>query len=175
MDYIVIGTDHSLQKSDCKDTGLRALLQAILRNCPVRLIAEEVKTSEDVQTFGRQLIGDSNWLSVDMGDQQRKDEGIYDALRSDVGPVRDPATGNDVRANLYRLSAEIKRENFWLDRIEKYCEENGISEGTIVLTCGHNHAQFVGEKLAHRGHRATVKEYFPYDKEQRSGVFQIRP
>jgi hypothetical protein len=66
VDYIIVGTDHDLQKSDAEDKGLRDLLRSIVDIHPVVLIAEEVKTSEDVHTFGRELIGERKWLSIDM-------------------------------------------------------------------------------------------------------------
>lgn len=55
LDYITVGTDHKLQKSDSTDTGLRDLLNAILQNNEVVLIAEEVETSKPVNTFGSPL------------------------------------------------------------------------------------------------------------------------
>jgi hypothetical protein len=65
LNYITVGTDHKLQKSDSRDTGLKDLLSTILRNNDVALIAEEVKTSKPVSTFGRELIGEDRWLSID--------------------------------------------------------------------------------------------------------------
>ena len=80
MDYVVVGTDHKLQKSDSADKGVQTLLRSILANKNIVLIAEEADASKDVMTFGRQLIGESKWLSIDMTEQERKDAGIYNAL-----------------------------------------------------------------------------------------------
>jgi hypothetical protein len=66
VDYIIIGTDHPLQKSDSPDTRLKDLLRSLIETHPVVLIAKEVKTSEYTQTFGRELIGKDKWLSIDM-------------------------------------------------------------------------------------------------------------
>ena len=40
LNYITVGTDHKLQKSDSKDTGLKDILSTILQNNDVVLIAE---------------------------------------------------------------------------------------------------------------------------------------
>ena len=175
MDYIIIGTDHKLQKSDATKTGLRDMLLSIVNKREVVLIAEEVSTSKDISTFGRELIGDAKWLSIDMTTQERKDAGIYEVLRAAVGPGYDPVTHRDIRVNPYHMRAETVRENFWLDRIAKWCEDNQVSAGTIVITCGHNHLKFLSDKVIQRGHNVTTREYVPYDIEAEHGVFQIYP
>lgn len=172
MDYIIIGTDHTLQKSDSPDTGLRDLLRSIIDAHDVVLIAEEVTTSEDVHTFGRELIGESKWLSIDMTKQQQINAGIYEVRRTSQ-PERDPITGDDILVNPYHKKAEAVRENFWLDRIAQWCEQRHIPAGTVVLTCGDNHVTFVAEKLKGRGHTVTQKQYLPFDKEVRFGRFWI--
>lgn len=40
MNFVTVGTDHELQKSESVDKGLRDLLQSILQNNDVVLIAE---------------------------------------------------------------------------------------------------------------------------------------
>jgi hypothetical protein len=173
VDYIIVGTDHNLQNSCSQDVGLRDLLQSLVATHPVVLIAEEVKTSEKVRTFGRELVGSRKWLSIDMTKRQKKKAGIYDILRSGVGPVRDPATGDDVRANPYHKKSEGVKENFWLDKIERWCEKKKVSVGTVVITCGHNHLDFLAVKAEMRGHAVTKREYLPYDKEAKHGLFTI--
>lgn len=173
VDYITVGTDHKLQKSESMDTGLRGCLRSILQNNPVVFIAEEVETNKPVNTFGRELIGEDKWLSIDMNEQERKDAGIYNTLLHGGIPVRHPATGLDVRGNEYHQISESKRENHWLDKIEQRCKEKGITEGTIVLVCGHNHLPFVGAKISARGHSVIQLEYLPYDKEKDQGLFTI--
>jgi hypothetical protein len=180
VDYVAVGTDHKFQKSESTDTGLRDLLRSILQNNPVVLIAEEVKTKKPVNTFGLELIGKDKWLSVDMNEQQRKDAGIHNTLLHGGAPVRHPATGNDFPANEYHQVSEGKRENHWLDKIEKWCKEKGLMDETvvpthktIVLVCGHNHLPFVGAKICARGHSVVQLEYLPYDKEKAQGLFTI--
>jgi hypothetical protein len=170
VDFITIGTDHNLQKSD---SGLRDILRSVLQNNPVVLIAEEVETKTPVNTFGRELIGKDRWLSVDMEEQERKDAGIYNTLLHTGSPVRHPSTGRDVSGNEYHLISEGKRENHWLNKIEQWCKKNGITDGTIVLVCGHNHLPFVGAKISARGHSVVQLEYVPYDKEKEQGLFTI--
>jgi hypothetical protein len=183
VDYAMVGTDHKLQKSDSENTGLRELLQSILRHNDVVLIAEEVETSKPVKTFGLELIGEDKWLSIDMNEQERKEAGI--TLLHSGAPVRNPATGDDVQMNDYHQVSEGKRENHWLDKIEQRCKEKGISDETIiggtvvstpktiVLVCGHNHLPFLGAKISARGHNVVQLEYLPYKKEDEQGLFTI--
>lgn len=173
MDYVTVGTDHKLQKSDSQDTGVKDLLSQILQNNPVVLIAEEVETSKPVSTFGRELVGEDKWLSIDMNDDERKAAGIYNTLLHGGAPVRDPRTGFDVQGNEYHYVSEGQRENHWLNKIEHWCKEKGIADGTVVLVCGHNHLPFVGTKISERGHSVVQLEYLPHNKEQAQGLFTI--
>lgn len=180
LDYITIGTDHKLQKSDSKVTGLKDLLSQILQNNDVVLIAEEVETSKPVNTFGRELVGEDRWLSIDMDEEEREKEGIYDTLLHGGAPVRDPRTGNDVPGNEYHQVSEGKRENHWVNKIEQWCKEKGVMDETIVpvhktvvLVCGHNHLPFVGAKISARGHSVVQLEHLPYNKEKEQGLLII--
>ena len=180
LEYITVGTDHKLQKSDSKDTGLKDLLNQILHNNDVALIAEEVETSKPVSTFGRELVGEEKWVSIDMDADERKTSGIHDTLLHGGAPVRDPRTGLDVSANEYHHVSEGKRENHWLDKIEKWCKAKGLMDETvvpthkaIVLVCGHNHLPFVAAKISARGYSVVQLEYLPYNKELAQGLFTV--
>jgi hypothetical protein len=177
VNYIIIGTDHTLQKSDSPNTGLRDLLRSIVDTYPVVLIAEEVKTSEDVHTFGRELIGESRWLSIDMKIQEREDEGLYD-IPCEEGPGYDHITHRDIPlVNRYHTKREAIRETSWLAKIARWCEDRELSAGTVVVTCGHNHmrAGFLSGKVLQRGHTVETREYLSFDIEARYGVFTICP
>lgn len=180
LDYITIGTDHRLQKSDSQDTGLQDLLSKILQNNDVVLVGEEVETSKPVNTFGRELVGEEKWLSIDMNADERKHAGIHDGRLHGGAPVRDPRTGLDVPANEYHQVSEGKRENHWLDKTERWCKTKVLMDETIVpihktivLICGHNHLPFVAAKISARGHSVVQLEYLPYDKEQAQGLFTV--
>jgi hypothetical protein len=185
VNYITVGTDHKLQKSESTDKGLRDLLSRIRQHNDVVLIAEEVETSKPVQTFGRELIGDDRWLSIDMNDEERKAAGIDSTLLHSGAPIRHPATGDDVRQNDYHQVSEAKRENHWLDKIEQWCKKKGISDQTviggmaipthktIVIVCGRNHLPFLGAKISARGHSVIQLEYMPYNREDEHGLFTI--
>src|SRR5271157_2628108 len=108
MNYVTVGSDHKLQKSDSKDTGLKDLLSQVLQNNDVVLIAEEVETSKPVTTFGLELIGKDKWLSIDMDDDERKKAGIYNTLLHSGAPVRDPRNGR--RRSAERLPSGIRRK-----------------------------------------------------------------
>lgn len=167
-----MGTDHTLQESDAPDSGLRDLLVSIQIAHRVVLVAEETKTSADVLTFGRKLVGNERWLSIDMTVQLKKDAGIFEIYNSSR-PEQDPVTGFDIRVNPYHRKSEAIRENYWLDGISRWCEERHISEGTIVLVCGDNHVEFIVEKLSARGHTVAVERYLPFDKTARFGPFWV--
>jgi hypothetical protein len=172
VDYIIVGTDHPLQESDSPDTRLKDLLQSFMETHSVVLIAEEVKTSEDVHTFGRELIGDDKWLSIDMDKEKRKDTGFYD-IPCEEGPGAD----NFSRVNRYHTEREAIREDFWLDKIARWCEDRKLSTGTVVVTCGHNHmrAGCLADKLRQRGHRVSTRECMNYDIDGTLGDFTICP
>jgi hypothetical protein len=173
--FIVIGTDHELQKTSCKDSGLDDLLRAVCNNNPVCLIAEEVSTSEEVETFGRVLIGQDKWLSIDMNEQERRDAGIYDFLfHRGAGPWRDPLTGKDTQSNVYYLSADGVREDFWLKRIFDWCQSRH-AQGTVIITCGHNHAHSLGYRLAQSDYLAAILEYLPEEYAAMISPLEYRP
>jgi hypothetical protein len=168
--YIIVGTDHPLQESNAEDTSLRDLLQSLIETHPVVLIAEEVKTSEDVPTFGRELVGENKWLSIDMDKEKRMDAGFYD-IPCEEGPGDD----NVSCVNRYHRKREAIREDFWLHKIVHWCEERQLSTGTVVVTCGHNHmrAGFLSDKLRQRGHTVSTRECMNYDIDAKLGVFTI--
>jgi hypothetical protein len=173
VDYVIVGTDHPLQKSDSPDTRLKNLLQSLIETHHVVLIAEEVKTSEDdIPVFGRELIGEDKWLSIDMDKKQRKDAGFYDTP-CEEGPGDD----NVSLVNRYHKKREAIREDFWLHKIAHWCEERQLSTGTVVVTCGHNHmrAGFLSDKLRQRGHNVSTRECMNYDVDAKLGVFTICP
>jgi hypothetical protein len=172
--YIIVGTDHPLQESNAEDTRLRSLLRSIV-DYSVVLIAEEVPTSRDVHTFGCELIGESKWLSIDMTIPERKDAGLDD-IPCEEGPGYDPVTHRDIRVNRYHTKRESVREQFWLDKIARWCEDRQLSAGTVVVTCGYNHmhAEFLSDKLRQRGHTVSTHECMNYDIDT-LGVFTICP
>ena len=171
MHYIIVGTDHPLQASTSPDTGLRDLLQSIVDDSVV-LIAEEVPTSYEIHTFGRELIGKDKWLSIDMEKQRQIDQNIY-YIRNSSRPEKDPITGAHIWVNAYHKRAEAVREHYWLDNNAQECEQRNISTGTVVLICGDNHTKFVAQKLIARGHTVAHEQYLPFNKEERFGPFWV--
>ncbi len=167
MQYVIIGTDHDLQKADNPDKHLKTVLQGYITAYPIVLVAEEVDANHDVRTFGRELVGDSKWLSIDMDDQKRKDHGIYQELLHPPNNELDD-DGIPYRVNAYLRRAEGIRENYWLDEISRCCDTRKVSDGVIIVTCGMNHLRSLAEKITARGH-TVVKEdcYIPYELEKR--------
>jgi hypothetical protein len=174
MEYIIIGTDHGKQRSDLPDTGLKDKLQAYLSTKNVVLIAEEIQTSGHVATFGRELIGEDKWLSIDMDDNERKKAGIYDTLFNRSVVDYNPETGDFSRVNRYYIQADGIREHFWLDKIEAWCAQRHVTSGVIIITCGMNHPPYLAKKIRSRNpaHTVVIDKYLPYDMETKQGPFQ---
>jgi hypothetical protein len=83
MNFVVIGTDHRFQNSDC---GLEGFLRAWLNQCfvePLEAIAEEYceKIGESV---GQRLALERGvrWYNVDMTTEEKCKAGILDEQRS---------------------------------------------------------------------------------------------
>jgi hypothetical protein len=172
MHYHIIGTDHKYQTIQGKTKGLRDLMEEYMKRHSVVLIAEEVNANKDVLTFGRELMDDDRkWLSIDMTDEERKEASIQpcDPFAKANGPdgyfMVDP----------YSYGDEAKRESFWIQRIEKWCSENEVTDGTVLITCGYNHLPFLAGKVIRRKHAVSLDHYFPigYDKEAFHGVFVV--
>jgi hypothetical protein len=172
MHFIVIGTDHKPQELSSEDKGLSDLLKHALSKQHVVLVAEEVKTSEEVNTFGRQQVGECCWLSIDMNAYERVASGI-DAIPREKGPGYDSVTRQDIVVDRYHTQIETIRENFWLDKIFLWLNDHNISDGTVIITCGHNHLEYLAKKIELRGHTVSKEEYLPYNKEERFGKFVI--
>jgi hypothetical protein len=162
-----------LQKASNEDPGLRIKLESIISGNQVVLVAEEVNANQTVLTFGHELVGDDKWLSIDMNDQERKDHGIFEQIRIGAVPEWDPETREPRSVVPYYKAAETIRENFWLDRIQQWCNKRGISDGVVVITCGYRHLRFLSEKVIARGHTVSTGEYVPYDIEAVHGVFKV--
>jgi len=173
MHYAIVGTDHELQRADSADKGLEKKIAAMITGGGVAFVAEEVDTNKDVGTFGRELsrkmIGENRWLSIDMTDGRRKDAGIYDVLEPNSRYAPGFRNGKFFPACRYFRRADGIRENFWLDRIDERCKELGMTEGTVVVTCGYMHRHYLCEKAGERGHTVTLDEYLPYDLKDRHG------
>jgi hypothetical protein len=151
---------------------VRNKLEAYIRTMNVVLIAEEVDANKDIQTFGRELVGEEKWLSIDMTTEERKQAGIYEQLRGSQ-PGYDPVSGTFSRINSYYKRAEGIRENFWLDKIEEWCDQRHVTNGVIIVTCGNIHPRFLAEKIRSRNPANTVAidKYLPYNEETEHGTF----
>jgi len=170
MRFHIIGTAHELQKASNPDTSVRDLLQECINVRNVALIAEEAE--QKVLTFGQELIGADNWLSIDMPAEEQKKSGIYQTLNDRAD--RELGFDGYYRVTPYLYSSDGQRENFWLDRIEGRCREKGFANDvTVLITCGLQHAPFLAEKAFLRGHTVSWEECFPGNKKAQYGVFRI--
>ena len=126
-------------------------------------------------TFGRELVGEDKWLSIDMTDDERTNAGIFNDLKNT--PDKELGPNGFYRVNVYLKRAEGIRENFWIDKIISKCSEIGISAGAIIITCGINHLEFLADKLLSRNPKPEITKdrYIPYNLEERYGKFRIDP
>jgi hypothetical protein len=156
LHYYIVGTEHRLQVPSplraAPDVRLRDLMQDIINKKNVVLIAEEVDPNKDVQSFGRKLIGDEKWRSIDMTRCDQHEAGIFDDLEEAYRILRD--TGR----NVYHKRANSIREYVWLDRVRHFLEQHQTEDGVVLITCGRNHLEFLAQKVAKMGILHTETE-----------------
>jgi hypothetical protein len=168
MQCYIVGTEHWRQR---KDPKLRARLQLIIEKTHVVLIAEEIdvnKANHLQQSQGRELAGQQNpiipWIPINMTFGQEKAAGIFKALED--------ASKLQRHRNVYAKHANAIRENHWLDQIEAKCNEDAIKAGTVLITCGRNHLDFLAAKAEQRGF-AVVKDEYPEGLGGKLGKLEI--
>lgn len=168
MQYHIVGTEHWRQQND---SGLRAKLHLIIEKSHIVLIAEEIdinKANHLQRSQGRELANQHNpvipWIPVNMTFEQEKTAGIFDAL--------DLASKLQRHRNVYAKLANGIRENHWLDQIQEKCKEDAINEGTVLITCGRNHLDFLAAKAEQRGF-VVVKDEYPDGLGEKLGRLQI--
>jgi hypothetical protein len=130
MNFIVIGTDHRLQKSD---VGFEGLLRGFLTKSgycePIIAIAEEYHDTLGCTAAQRLATEfDLLWFNIDMSDLEKEQAGILEEQRS-------RPTGST------RLPSDDARERFWVSRL------NSNERGTTVVVCGSIHLDSLVEKL----------------------------
>ena len=149
MNVTVIGTDHKAQWAD--PTGdFQELLQRLVREADVKLIAEEAYKLPTTVGFRVACRANLPWLDFDMDDSERLRAGIYEELNSrPSGPVI-KEDGTMAPAESYLPHADGIREAHWVKRLMRH-EIN-----SAVVICGVLHLSPLAARLRNAG--CTVKE-----------------
>jgi hypothetical protein len=140
----ILGVDHEVQRRDL--TGdLRSLIEGLIDEAPVNLIAEEAKENE--ATIAQQIAQARSirWSSVDTTLEDKTRLGIYDELMNRPKHLvfqGDMCLGERGR---YLPHADAIREELWVSRIVESKADSAI------FVCGLLHMQHVADKLAAQG------------------------
>jgi hypothetical protein len=149
------------------DTLLRdrkARLESLLRReIPARnvqFIAEEAHPRSRIiaQQLGNAYNPQIPWKNIDMSDDERKKERIYDALKK--RPAHCEQRGNEFVEIEHRIPEDDIRENFF---VAETLEGAGVSESVLIL-CGDMHVQALKHKLEAHGHTVEIDERLATDK-----------
>jgi len=167
VDVTLIGLDHDLQWRD--PTGdLQILLEDLIRNSHVDLIAEEayrLPTTVAQRLACRQGMP---WVDIDMNEEERQRAGIYEeSKKGSVAPlIEDGQTVGVV--GRYLNQVEEVRENYWVSRILAQ------KVGSALVVCGSLHLDPLANKLRQRGCTVRRVEVWKCDwYVKRSGTFRI--
>jgi hypothetical protein len=145
MNFVVIGTDHRLQNSEC---GLEGLLRALMGQQflePLDAVAEEYgeKIGESV---GQRLALEKGvrWYNVDMTTEEKCKTGIL------LEEQRSRPTQGTIA---FRIASDDVRENVWVEKLTQ------PGSGTKLVICGYLHLESLVGKLREKGHRVDKRVY----------------
>jgi len=169
MNILIVSIDHHIQcvKTGIEDTLLRErkdrlefLLRREISARNVQFIAEEAhpRSRTIAQQLGNAYNPQIPWKNIDMSDDERKKEGIYDALKK--RPAHCEQRGNELVEIEHRIPEDDIRENFF---VAETLEGAGVSESILIL-CGDMHVQALKNKLELHGHRVDKDESLIPDK-----------
>ncbi len=145
MNFVVIGTDHRMQNSEC---GLEGLLRALLDRQyfePLEAIAEEY---DEVigRSIGQRLAQERGlrWYNLDMTTDEKAEAGILEDQR------RRPESQETVT---FRVLTDEVREEAWTEKL------TNSGPGTTLVICGYLHFESLLRKLAAKGHAVDKRVY----------------
>jgi len=145
MKLTILGLGHEVQWKD--PTGdLETMLSELLRKSPVELIAEEAYKLPT--TVGQRLACRLNtpWLQVDMNEEQRRKEGIFEALEKRPGFPKILCADTPYEYHeCYLPYEDDARERYWVSRL--------IAQGVscALVLCAPLHLDPLAQKLGSRG------------------------
>jgi hypothetical protein len=139
MNFVVIGTDHNLQRADPGLEGLIRGWRDYHYTEPIVAIAEEHSEKTIGDSIGRRLAKERNlcWYDIDMTDEEKRDAGILVEQRN-----RPPVQGNTV----FRVPSDEVRENHFVKKLT-----SPAAAGTTLVICGYLHQESLVKKLKKHG------------------------
>ena len=143
MNFVVIGTDHRAQTSDC---GLEALVRALLNRShfdPLVAIAEEWH-EENGQSICQGLADEHGlrWYNPDMTTEEQRAAGILDEQKA-----------RRRLGGAFRVPSDEVRETAWVNKLSQ------SGEGTTFVICGYLHFESLVAKLRAKGHGIDTRVY----------------
>jgi len=162
MDVTIIGLDHRVQWKD--PTGeLQMLLEGLVRQSRVDLIAEEAYKLPTTVGFRLACRANLPWVDVDMNDTERLESRINDELKN--RPQRPLFDGKKVAVS-YLPHADAIREAYWVNRLMQH----NVSSPLVI--CDLLHLSPFASKLRNKG--CTVKEQNVCDEDWNKNRFGPR-
>jgi hypothetical protein len=143
MNFVVIGTDHRAQPSDC---GLEALIGALLDRThyePLVAIAEEWDETKG-QSICQRLADERNlcWYNPDLTTEEKRALGILDEQ-----------VARRALAGAFRVASDEVREEAMANRLSK------SEPGTTFVLCGYVHFESLVTKLRAKGNVVETRVY----------------
>jgi len=143
MNFVVVGTDHRAQLSDC---GLEALMRALLGRKhfePVVALAEEWDETKG-QSVCQRLAAEGNlcWYNPDLTTQEKRAAGIVD----------EQIARRELRGT-FRVPSDEIREKAWTHKL------TNSAPGTTYVVCGYLHFESLVTKLRAKGHCVETRVY----------------
>jgi hypothetical protein len=145
MNFVVIGTDHRAQPSDC---GLDALIAALLDRThhePLVAIAEEWDETKG-QSICQRLADERKlcWYNPDLTTEEKREAGILD----------EQIARRKLRGT-FRVPSDEVREAAWASKLSQ------PEPGTTFVICGYLHFDSLVRKLREKGNFVETRVYLP--------------
>ena len=144
LDVTLLGLAHRVQWED--QTGdLQALLERLVEESHVELIAEEANKLPTTIGFRLACRINKPWIDIDMDDAEALRAGIYEELnRRPQGPL--PKDGGTMVTTIeYLPHADGVRETYWVKRLMQH------RVSSALVLCGLLHLSPFSAKLREKG------------------------
>jgi hypothetical protein len=146
MNFVVIGTDHRMQR---RDPGLEGLLSGFLKVTtwmePLQAIAEEYDEKAAKSIAQRLAQGSGlSWFNLDMTSEEKFQAGILNEQRSR------PMSEGGVT---FRVPTDDVREEAWVRKLIE------CGSGTTLVICGYVHFEPFVRQLRAKGHTVDSRVY----------------
>jgi hypothetical protein len=145
MNFVVIGTDHTVQQAE---KGFEGLLRGLIEREffePLKAIAEEY--ADNIGTSICQRLAEERgllWYNLDMSSEEKHAAGILVEQRS--RPISQESVA-------FRLASDDVREDAWVKKLAS------SAPGTTLVVCGYLHFESLVQKLRAKCHIVDKRVY----------------